>query len=258
RLDLASKTGGLGGTGLLGAAGLVLLLGLGLTRKTRGLGTRGLTLGLQTGFFLRPEHLFGLALLLETAGLGLGGGAAQHVGLVGRLLLGSLAARLLRCRGALPLLLQAYPFTSPPDQPASSMFVDDAVADEPDNNGATILAPNGTPSKASAQRMYAAAYFRSAYEITREMSAHLDAAGLLEPWVMGLPEDPPLGPFPAFLILRPSAFASDAFRPFVQTFGLAGMRLVNAHALSLYRASVLYQNARRALAPRQLAGLASA
>lgn len=168
------------------------------------------------------------------------------------------APNALRIIRALPLLLQAYPFTSPPDQPASSMFVDDAVADEPDNNGATILAPNGTPSKASAQRMYAAAYFRSAYEITREMSAHLDAAGLLEPWVMGLPEDPPLGPFPAFLILRPSAFASDAFRPFVQTFGLAGMRLVNAHALSLYRASVLYQNARRALAPRQLAGLASA
>ncbi|MEP9366535.1 SapC family protein [Xanthobacter sp. VNH20] len=168
------------------------------------------------------------------------------------------APNALRTTRALPLLLQAYPFASPPDQPADRMFVDDAIADDPDNSGVTILLPNGTPSKASAQRMYAAAYFRSAYAITREMSAHLDGAGLLEPWAMGLPEDPPLGPFPEFLILRPSAFASDAFRPFVQTFGLAGMRLLNAHALSLYRASVLYQNARRALAPRQLAGLASA
>ncbi|MFG1463055.1 SapC family protein [Xanthobacter sp. DSM 24535] len=159
---------------------------------------------------------------------------------------------------ALPLLLQAYPFACPPDQPQDAIFVDDAVADQPDNTGATILTPNGSPSRASAQRIYAAAYFRSAYDITRRMSAALDAGGLLEPWDMGLPADPPLGPFPQFLILRPAALASDVFGPFVHMFGLAGMRLLNAHALSLFRAGVLYQNARQAIAPQQLAGFAPA
>ena len=90
-LDLALETESLGAAELLGAARLLLPLQLGFATEASGLGACGLALGLDAVLLLR------LAPVLGAARLRLLGGAAEHVGLVGRALLG--LAALCLCLG---------------------------------------------------------------------------------------------------------------------------------------------------------------
>ncbi|QTL05813.1 SapC family protein [Aquabacter sp. L1I39] len=148
---------------------------------------------------------------------------------------------------SLPLLIKAYPLVVDPTQSGGDLRVDDVIADEPTDVGATLLTERGLPSRALEERIIYAHRFSSAHAVTQRMGDHLSDAGLFQPWDLSFPDQLELGPFPEFLVVRPDAYETDGFISFARAFGAAGLRLLNAHALSLYRTAILYQRARQDL-----------
>lgn len=148
---------------------------------------------------------------------------------------------------SLPFILKAYPLVVDPAQSGGDVRVDDVIADEPTDVGATLLTERGLPSKALEERISYLHRFTSAHAVTLRMGEHLAEAGLLQTWDLRFPDDVGLGPFPEFLVVRPEAYETDGFISFGRVFGAAGLRLLSAHAISLYRAAILYQRARQDL-----------
>lgn len=146
---------------------------------------------------------------------------------------------------SIPFILKAYPVVVDPSQPGGDVRVDDVIADEPTDAGATLLTERGLPSRALEERLTFAHRFISAHEVTVRMGEFLLDAGLLQPWDLSFAEQDGMGPFPEFLVVRPESYETDGFVGFARTFGAAGLRLLSAHAISLYRAAILYQRARQ-------------
>lgn len=151
----------------------------------------------------------------------------------------------LQLPSSIPFILKAYPVVVDPSQPGGDVRVDDVIADEPTDAGATLLTERGLPSRALEERMTFAHRFVSAHDVTVRMGEHLSEAGLFQTWDLSFAEQDGLGPFPEFLVVRPEAYETDGFVEFARTFGAAGLRLLSAHAISLYRAAILYQRARQ-------------
>lgn len=152
-----------------------------------------------------------------------------------------------RIPASVPLILKAYPVVVDPSQVGGDIKVDDVVADEPTDVGATLLTERGHPSRALEERLGAMHRFVSAHAVTGQMGNHLAEAGLLQPWDLSFAAEAGLGPYPEFLVVRPDSFETDSFVSFARAFGAAGLRLLSAHAISLYRAGILYQRARQDL-----------
>lgn len=150
-------------------------------------------------------------------------------------------------QSSIPLILKAYPLVVDPTQAGGDIRVDDVIADEPTDVGATLLTERGLPSRALEERIIFVHRFGSAHAVTVRMGEHLAEQGLFQPWDLSFPDQTGLGPFPEFLVVRPEAYESDGFVSFARAFGAAGLRLLSAHAISLYRAAVLYQRARQDL-----------
>lgn len=125
--------------------------------------------------------------------------------------------------------------------------MDDVIADEPTDVGATLLTERGLPSKGLEERILFIHRFCSAHTVTVRMGEHLAEQGLFQPWDLSFPDETGLGPFPEFFVVQPQAYETDGFVSFARAFGAAGLRLLSAHAISLYRAAVLYQRARQDL-----------
>jgi hypothetical protein len=149
---------------------------------------------------------------------------------------------------ALPLFLRAYPFAAAKAR-SDALWLHDVYADEPTDIGSSILNESGLPTRGTEQRLAAAAGFQAGIEATRDMTRQLLEEDAFEPWPLDLEAEGQSLKMEDLFVIRPAVMDSVAMVRFVRRFGTAGARLISAHALSLFRAGVLYQRAKQALAP---------
>lgn len=150
-----------------------------------------------------------------------------------------------------PLIGQAYPFVVPDESMIERQQVvfDRSLADSPTDVGAPLILATGRLSKASIIRAKTALQLGRAMVGTERLSLELQAAGFLEPWPLNFD----LGHGVAFersdlFVLSAKALADPALFSFVESYGVEAGLFLALHRISLFRASQLLAQARRAVA----------
>ncbi|MGX5734043.1 SapC family protein [Bosea thiooxidans] len=150
-----------------------------------------------------------------------------------------------------PLIGQAYPFVVPDEAMIERQLVvfDRSLADSPTDIGAPLILATGRLSKASIIRARTALQLGRAMAGTERLSQELQAAGFLEPWPLNFD----LGHGVAFersdlFVLSAKALTDPALFSFVESYGVEAGLFLPLHRISLFRASQLLAQAKRAVA----------
>jgi hypothetical protein len=174
------------------------------------------------------------------------------------------ALRTLRCDGSgqpagspeqmasLPLALRAYPFVVGGLVDDAEQFFDAAIADAPSDIGAPIMTPAGKAGPGAQMKLQARAAFDQALPASQAMTDFLVANELLEPWPLDFDIDGEQVKVRDLFVLKASALASEPMHRFIADFGSIAATFLGAHRISLYRAGILVQSAKRSTAPAAL------
>lgn len=147
----------------------------------------------------------------------------------------------------LPTLLQAYPFTLDPNEPArpqAAKMFSDVVAEFPGNVGASITTVDRKLSRATLQRFQALDFFCEHAPATQALSDMLFADSLFDPWELKFDVEGSQIDIPDIFIVRQSAFETGAFARVLVRHGAMAAQLLGIHRLSLFRAGSLLAAAR--------------
>lgn len=149
-----------------------------------------------------------------------------------------------RAQTSLPLCLRAYPFIA---ERASreALWIDDIPADEPTNVGSAILDERGFPTRGAEQRLHASYLFQAGLAGTERITRFLAEREAFQPWPLELEVSDGNLQVEGLFVVDPALIESRAMKSFTLEFGVAGARMISAHAISLYRAATLFQRARQ-------------
>lgn len=154
---------------------------------------------------------------------------------------------------SLPLAFQAYPVVVPSSEDAMQrrVVVDRVIAEQPTDIGAPLMMGDGRVSRAMAGRTRIALRAGRALPVTRALTAHLQEAGLLEPWPLRFD----LGAGEAvdirtLSVLTRSRLDDGRVYRAIAEFGVDAALFLSAHRLSLFKISALLWAARQAVARR--------
>lgn len=149
-----------------------------------------------------------------------------------------------RIQSSLPLALRAYPFLA--DRASlDELWIDDVVADEPTDIGSAILQERGNPTRGTELRLQAAQLYQEAQPGTQRITAFLQTLQAFKPWPLDFDIGGNQVKVEGLFVIDPTLFETGAMVPFAREFGVAGSRMMSAHAISLYRAATLFQRARQ-------------
>jgi hypothetical protein len=153
-------------------------------------------------------------------------------------------------RSLLPLILRAYPFVfdhASTIGPATARMLDDVVADEPTDIGATITTVHHRLSRATQSRFVLMDRFAEDSVPTAEIGRALADMGAFEPWPLRFDiEGHPIQVTDLFVIRR-AMFDDGRFAPLLRQYGMNCARMLSLHRVSLFRAGGLLAAARTAL-----------
>lgn len=149
---------------------------------------------------------------------------------------------------SLPLALRAYPFVvgSVMDD---EQFLDAAIPDTPSDVGAPIMTPTGKTGPGAQMKLQARGAFDHALPASQAMTDFLVANDLLEPWPLDFDVDGERMVVNDLFVLKAAALGTDAIHRFIADFGSTAATFLGAHRISLYRAGILVQSAKREAAP---------
>jgi hypothetical protein len=161
----------------------------------------------------------------------------------------------LRDARALPLLLRAYPFVlaagldadGRPEDDRLTMTLEDTLADRPTDAGSPVVAEDDRLGEGTEQRSRALAVFAEALPLTRLIAQRLAEQQALVPWALAAAVDDSLMPHDQLYVIDAKAFQTSALRTIVAESGTAAALLLAAHKLSLFRAGILVNAAKRVL-----------
>ncbi|MBM0204741.1 SapC family protein [Micromonospora sp. STR1s_5] len=153
---------------------------------------------------------------------------------------------------SLPLLLKAYPFAPAPvaGSDPDEIWFEDIFADAPTDVGSSILNDRGLQNRGTEQRQHSLKLYQANLGMTQTLSDYLWSRGALVPWPLDLDASGTWVKVEGLFVVKSELYDSPFMVRFVREFGLLGARLVSAHSISLFRAGVLFQRARRVLAER--------
>jgi hypothetical protein len=153
-------------------------------------------------------------------------------------------------RGILPLVLQAYPFIlDPKTLPTGSTrkMLDDAIADNPNDIGASITTISGRLSRATLLRFRILDELSRQFPVTRAITEAIAKLGVFEPWKLEFEIDHRPVIVPDLLIIRKDAFETGIFSSIMEEHGSAAGLLLGLHRISIFRAGLLLAMVRNLL-----------
>lgn len=146
---------------------------------------------------------------------------------------------------SLPLALRAYPFVVGTAAAGKQYFLDATIPDAPSDIGAPIMTPAGKAGPGAQLKLQAQAAFDQALPLSQAMTDHLIANDLLERWPLGFDIDGEHIKVDDLFVLKPSELASEKMHKFIESFGVIAATFLGAHRISLFRAGILVQSAKR-------------
>ena len=153
-------------------------------------------------------------------------------------------------RSLLPLILRAYPFVfdhSSTIGPASARMLDDVVADEPTDIGATITTVHHRLSRATQTRFAFMDRFAEDSVATAEIGQALAGMDAFEPWPLAFDIAGHRIEVTDLFVIRRAMFEGAGLAPLLRQHGLSCARMLSLHRVSLFRAGGLLAAARAAL-----------
>jgi hypothetical protein len=145
---------------------------------------------------------------------------------------------------SLPLALRAYPFVVGAAA-GEQHFLDATIPDAPSDIGAPIMSPAGKAGPGAQLKLQAQAAFDQALPLSQAMTDHLVANDLLERWPLDFDIDGEQVKVDDLFVLKSSELASEKMHQFIESFGVIAATFLGAHRISLFRAGILVQSAKR-------------